>query len=216
MHGYFVASYGVGKSVGVARNAKLVWVPLMLSGSTTPRGKLIEALLLIADDATKKPKNSVVVNMSFGKPLVLQKGQFDIFDRRTSTSAIQPQPQPTSPFYFILHRHELTLVVRVMEMMEEQLGVVFVAAGGNVPTEVNSMPAYAARYLKGMLAIGASTQDGVRASFSAWVTKDVDWFVYAPGDLLPSPPDGIATGDIEKGTSFGKHPVTRASRFTGY
>ncbi|RGP58754.1 oviduct-specific glycoprotein [Fusarium sporotrichioides] len=86
--------------------------------------------------------------------------------------------------------------------MEEQLGVVFVAAGGNIAAEVNSMPAYAARHLKGMLAIGASTQDGVRASFSAWVKKDVDWFVYAPGDLLPSPPDGIATGDIEKGTSF--------------
>src|SRR5690349_17973421 len=100
--------------------------------------------------------------------------------------------------------------------MEKQLGIVFVAAGGNEPKELNSMPAYAARYLQGMLAVGATAQDGTRASFSTWVVKDVDWFVSAPGDLLPSPPDGIAVGDMEKGTSFCKHHITHISRFTSY
>jgi hypothetical protein len=74
-HGYHVGSYGVGRTVGVARKAELVLMRVQFgSRQVTYREKLIEAVLLIADDAATKPKNTVVVNMSFGAPQPSDKG----------------------------------------------------------------------------------------------------------------------------------------------
>jgi hypothetical protein len=69
IHGYTVASFGVGKNVGIARNAELVLVRLELTWvrQLTYREKLIEAMLLIAANVAIKPKDSAVVNMSFEK-----------------------------------------------------------------------------------------------------------------------------------------------------
>ena len=88
-----MASFGVGKNVGIARNAELVLVRLELTWARqlTYREKLIEAMLLIADDVATKPENSAVINMSFGKRVAAD--------------------GPDSPLYYLLRTWETHLPI---------------------------------------------------------------------------------------------------------
>lgn len=66
-HGFFVATYAVGHEVGVATNAKLVFVRGGGHEENIPFERFVEAFLLIADD-NAAGINEGVVNMSFGLP----------------------------------------------------------------------------------------------------------------------------------------------------
>jgi hypothetical protein len=82
-----VGSYAVGKSVGIARKAELVVAPTPGKLSTNwPTERLLEALVLIANDIEEKakPEDSTVVNMSFGvSPGVQEDGFWNIMGKET-------------------------------------------------------------------------------------------------------------------------------------
>lgn len=68
-HGFLVTSYAVGKTVGLARNADVVTVPIRanLSPEWLYRETIIAGLVSIANDLDGKPKDSAIVNLSFGQ-----------------------------------------------------------------------------------------------------------------------------------------------------
>lgn len=93
-----------------------------------------------------------------------------------------------------------------MKAMEDQLGVVFVAAAGNANKEVKSWPQLAVHSLDGMLVVGATTVKGTLWGDSNYGKAVNAW---APGDELPKPPgDADHMYDAVSGTSYGKsrHP----------
>jgi hypothetical protein len=64
-HAFQVASYAVGKTVGVARAAQLVFVPISWERVLVAE-RMIESLILIANDQNGKMNNKAVVNLSYG------------------------------------------------------------------------------------------------------------------------------------------------------
>ncbi|KAM0215037.1 hypothetical protein ACHAQD_008544 [Fusarium lateritium] len=64
-HAFRVASYAVGKTVGVARAAQLVFVPISWQRSMVAE-RMIESLIVIANDQNGKMNNKAVVNFSYG------------------------------------------------------------------------------------------------------------------------------------------------------
>lgn len=69
LHGTIVGSYAGGKSVGIARKAEIVVAPVPLGFTTDwPVETLLQAIVNIANDIAsgRKPKDTTVVNMSFG------------------------------------------------------------------------------------------------------------------------------------------------------
>ncbi|RDL41226.1 uncharacterized protein BP5553_01205 [Venustampulla echinocandica] len=176
-HGYLVANYAVGKTVGVAKNANLVHVPVKVK--TTPvvgTESMIAAFVSIANDLVGKARDTAVVNISAG---INRSNQYD-------------------PLI-------LELMTLLMRKMEADLGVAFVAAAGNAPTVVDTIPQLLSGDMAGMLVVGATKPDG-----HAWEDSSFGSIVdaWAPGYLLPLPQANFLTTDPFKkdgtavGTSF--------------
>jgi hypothetical protein len=212
-----VGSYAVGKSVGIARKAELVVAPTPGKLSTDwPTERLLEALVLIANDIEQKekPKDSTVVNMSFGVKKRAQMDEYWIIMGKNNVLA--PAWTIQSPCHnHIARRITNRFSALLMEAITAKYGTVWVASAGNSPSgttagDLDTYPALHGQYLDSLIVVGASQRDG-----SYWPRSKgrLQADIYAPGAGLPWPA-GVNLGALPPemadnwqdlaGTSLGK------------
>ena len=195
-HGFYVASYAVGDTVGVAANAKVAFVRGGIHENNVPFERFVEAFLAVADDK-EAGDDKGVVNMSFGIP---------------PTTADQNQMAWIWCKLLFLHaslmleesvflNQQLTLtgdVGEVMKKMEDDLGIVFVLAGNYQGRSGAAFPDRCMPYLYGGILTGAADRKGIAMDLTPGA-EDPD--VFAPGVDLPYP-----EGDTvhQTGTSYGE------------
>ncbi|KAM0273541.1 hypothetical protein ACHAQH_008290 [Verticillium albo-atrum] len=170
-HGTVISAMIGGTFSGIARQASLVVVPTKLGADEDwPLEIFLASLVAISNDIVKekKPKDTTVVNMSFGIPM-----------------------KDAEPRFW-------TIMRELMALMEAKYGTVFVAASGNAEPDLaegplvdpgvfvdeNSMPYEAMPYVPGMMVVGASNREGYRRKLSMVGTNVEFW---APSEQLPYP-----------------------------
>ncbi|KAI0505410.1 hypothetical protein F5B22DRAFT_527589 [Xylaria bambusicola] len=145
-HGTRTTAFAAGAALGMAKNARVRFaqVPTKDRNDKTPsvnQGEIVErfleALINIANDAATQPKNTCVVNMSWG---------------------ITPRT-PVRAYWSIF--------LYLMQAMESKYGCVFVAAPGNSGMEARHYPALFWDRVPGMFVAGAVDLQGFPFSGNA-------------------------------------------------
>ncbi|KAK8078992.1 hypothetical protein PG994_002799 [Apiospora phragmitis] len=184
-HGPLVAAFAGGRTLGVAKNARMIHVqtPFELNRNW-PIERFLEALINVANRCIGT-KDTTVVNMSWGLPL----------------------EQANIGVWQIMGKNFIDRFIEsLMKAIGDKYGTVFVAAAGNDNEEVADFPALfgvSAGKLPNLLVVGGSTKDGTKTPGSNYGDL-VN--VYAPGMDLDYPPDWPHEKRPEGvyGTSFGK------------
>jgi hypothetical protein len=122
-HGKVVAAVAAGQTGGIARKAEIVFVPVFLN--TLPE-RTLEAFVKIANDVATKPRDTCVINMSWGMPL----------------------GYAISDTYFVI-------MMMLMWQMQDKYGCIFVAAPGNDGKKGVYFPSAAVKHIKGVFVVGA-------------------------------------------------------------
>jgi hypothetical protein len=217
VHGSRTTAFAAGNALGMAKKARIRFaqVPTKTRSDNTPslnQGEIVErfleALINIANDAATQPKDTCVVNMSWGIPprYPVQRHYWSIFGKFISfnifpSSGTGRRPELTLTRY---------LLVSLMQAMETKYGCVFVAAPGNSGQEARHYPALLWDKVPGMFVAGAVDIQGF--PFSGNSGEDII-NIYAPGVKVP-----LGSGNWVTGTSYGKfiHSLANANRLLSF
>jgi hypothetical protein len=192
-HGFAVAAYAVSKRVGVATAANLVFVAGARFADFFNFERYVEACTLIADDDPLE-KDKGIVNMSFGLPFKFASDE--VIALIWCKLPFASDDNGTIQWLTLTDK-----TGELMEIMAENLGIVFVLAGNYIDRNQDAYPDKCMRYIPGGLLVGAVDRYGV-ASPETPTNESPD--VSAPGVNLP-PPD---IGEEElTGTSFGRSEI---------
>ncbi|KAH7064410.1 peptidase S8/S53 domain-containing protein [Paraphoma chrysanthemicola] len=134
-HGTVVAALAGGIVSGIARKANIVFTEILVN---VIKEKNLEALIKIAAAAAQIPKDTCIVNMSWGL------NEADVIQN----------------FYFLI-------MIKLMQAMEKQYGCIFVAAPGNDGQPVAAYPAQALTFMKGMMVVGAVNPEGKKYTLNS-------------------------------------------------
>ncbi|KAK8028608.1 carbohydrate-binding module family 24 protein [Apiospora marii] len=155
-HGTLVAAYAGGRTLGMARKARMIVMqtPFRLN-ENWPIERFLESLINVANRCIGT-KDSTVVNMSWGlKYYWADEGVWEIMEW-------------------------------LMKKIEDKYGTMFVVAAGNDNIGVQDIPAVFAATMPNLLVIGGSTKDGTKSRMSnhgdlVHVHAPGAWLDYPPG-----------------------------------
>ncbi|KAK7994851.1 hypothetical protein PG990_013624 [Apiospora arundinis] len=158
-HGPLVAAFAGGRTLGVARNARMIHVqtPHELN-KNWPIERFLEALINVANRCIGTT-DTTVVNMSWG--MQLEAANVKVW----------------------------LIMEALMKAIGDKYGTIFVAAAGNDGEQVRDFPALFAsnsETMPNLLVVGGSTKDGTKTPGSSWGDLVT---VFAPGNELDYPPN---------------------------
>ena len=196
-HGSKCIGKAVGKTVGVARKARVV--ATVLDFNTYILEHFLDALALIHEDIYVKGRGAQsVVNLSISIEANRISAAYQ--DRMGKSTRVRRGIESTD--------HCLAQLIRAII----SLGAVFTTGSGNLPGTPSGYPALFGNpsdrnYIEDLIVVGSVIDEGV----AMWRHSNADWLTcYAPGDKLRVPDVTVTFDngydDSVGGTSYGMSP----------